>query len=157
MDNLQHDYADLLKESGHGKNETPHQRESYQKALARKEEIDAIWKEIQQLGPQVPAAQQKTARRMLDHTRAESESGYRMYGNGMESLRSRNPILQKAGRIQVETAKPLIEPHAHAAIIHQQAQANARNAKGVNWGASSSRLKTAWRAFRQRLTRRRAA
>ncbi len=153
----QEDYAFLLEQSLHGRGKTPIQKEFHRRAQKRKKEIDAMVKRIQKLGPLLPAAQKTIAERKLSKTRKESEAGYRMYGEGIENLHTRNPILQKVGRAQVEAAKPFIEPHARAALAYQQAGASARNARGMNWGTQPNRLKTAWHAFRRRIRGRQAA
>jgi hypothetical protein len=157
MENLQRDYADLIRESGHGRNKTPHQIKSHELALNRKREIDATWKEIQALAPKVSKAQKAVAGKRLSQTRAESEGGYRMYGEGIDNLHTRNPILRKAGRVQINYAKPIIEPHARAAIAYQEAEDRAQNAKGVHWGIPPSRAKTALNAFQAWVRRRRRA
>lgn len=157
MEMYQEDYASLLELSNHGKGETPAQREFYRRAQRRKKDIDAMLRRIQKLGPLISAAQKTIAGRKLAQARTESESGYRMYGEGVENLHSRNPILQKVGRAQINAAKPMIAPHARAAIAYQHAETQARNARGVSWGTPPNRLKAAWNTLRRRFTRRRAA
>lgn len=157
MVNLQRDHLALLEDAQRAKPNTAFARETRKKVEKRRKEIDAVWKQIQKMAPKMARAVVPAAKKTYERTKADAQSGYRELGEGMAGVHSKDAMLQKLGRGQVERAKGKITPHVNAILARQEAERRAIDSRTANWGRPPSRLRKVVGAIRRSFTGRRRA